>query len=85
MQQKGYNKVWYEMEDGKEKVNNLVPRRSQNESPTVRSTMALNLKIVGGLVVLGVVVYLIILLDDMNYGMGLVRNVIEDELRGAQL
>ena len=47
--------------------------------------MTLNLKIVGGLAVLGIVVYLIVLLDDVNYGMDLVRSIIEDEIRNSHL
>jgi preprotein translocase subunit Sss1 len=41
------------------------------------SSTALNIKIIGVLAVLGVIGYLIMLLDDMNYGMDLVRSTIE--------
>ena len=64
------------MEDGEEIINNLISRPAINNSPTVRSSMSLNLKIVGGLAILGIIAYLIVLLDDMNYGMDLVRSAI---------
>ena len=70
------------MEDGKEKVNNLVPR---NQTPSVRGSMGTNIKLVAGLGLLGMVVYLIILLDDLDYGMGLVKTIIEDEIRSNYL
>lgn len=39
------------------------------------------MKVVGGLAILGIIAYLMVLLDNMNYGMDVVRGVIEAEIR----
>jgi len=43
------------------------------------------MKMLIALLVLGVIIYLIILLDDLDYGMGLVNEVIEGEIRSRYL
>lgn len=67
-------------------MNNLIPKnKPEHVRKSFGSTMSLNLKIAAGLITLGIIVYLVILLDDMNYGMDLVRNIVEDEIRGGSL
>lgn len=65
------------MEDGEEIVNNLAPKkRASAVNISSSGQTGTGVKIVGGLAVLGILMYLIILLDDMNYGMDLVRGII---------
>lgn len=52
---------------------------------SITSSNVTHLKIFGGLFILGIVIYLVILLDDMNYGMNVVREVLNNELGGASV
>lgn len=70
------------MEDGEEIVNNLIPRKKGSIiKPVETQPTGTGVKVVGGLALIGIITYLIILLDDMNYGMDLVRGIIEAEIR----